>query len=264
MKKYKPLLVALLIIAILVMMISGCEKENSQVFSTNNRIETLLVFSGAGLKKPMDEIGKEFKKKYGIEIQYSYAGSAQNLSQIEFYSNGDVYVPGSMYYYEVAKEKDLVDIKKDVAYHIPIIVVPKGNPKKIKGLSDLSKPGLKVVLGDQKISAIGKVSMKLLEQKEIKEDVIKNLIASTATVNELIVYMTMGQADASIVWEDNAKVMTQIEIINIPKKENIIKKIPICRIKSSSKKEIADKFIDFVVSSEGKSIFKKHGFKVID
>lgn len=268
--KKKYLLIVLSIIVLINTSLVGCtitqkEKEDNENLSTHNgEPETLLVFSGAGLKKSMDEIGKVFKDKYGIEIQYTYAGSTQNSSQIQLSGEGDVYVPGSMYYYEVAKEKGLVDIKKDVAYHIPAIVVPNGNPANIKRLEDIAKPEVKVVLGDPKACAIGKVSMKMLEKKGIKDKVLGNLAASTATVNELVVYISMKQGDASIIWEDNAKGVPEVEIIKIPEEENMIKTIPICRIKNSSKKEIANKFIDFVVSSEGKSIFIKHGFTLID
>lgn len=268
--KKKYLLIVLSIIVLINTSLVGCtitqkEKEDNENISTHNgESETLLVFSGAGLKKPMDEIGKVFKDKYGIEIQYTYAGSTQNSSQIQLSGEGDVYVPGSMYYYEVAKEKGLVDIKKDVAYHIPAIVVPNGNPANIKRLEDIAKPEVKVVLGDPKACAIGNVSMKMLEKKGIKDKVLGNLAASTATVNELVVYISMKQGDASIIWEDNAKGVPEVEIIKIPEEENMIKTIPICRIKNSSKKEIANKFIDFVVSSEGKAIFIKHGFTLID
>lgn len=40
---------------------------------------SLLVYSGAGLKKPMSEIGEAFTDKYGIGVEYTFAGSGGTL-----------------------------------------------------------------------------------------------------------------------------------------------------------------------------------------
>jgi|LGOV01.1.fsa_nt_gb molybdate transport system substrate-binding protein len=260
MVRYKKICILILVVVLVMGSIAGCSE--SQATKADNE-ESLLVYCGAGLRKPMDEIGQMFKEKYGVEIQYSYAGSAQNLSQIELSGEGDVYVPGALYYYNAAKEKDLVITQQSVAYHIPVIAVPKGNPANIQTLEDLTKPEVKVILGDPKSAAIGKITKKLLEENELYEGVENNTIALTATVNELVVYITMGQCDAAIIWEDNVKGIEEVEIIQIPKEINMIKTIPVCTLKSSDKKEIAQKFVDFIVSDEGKEIFEKHGFESI-
>jgi len=249
--------------------LSGCSAGNNNATTekkdrNEGEVQTLQVFSGAGLRKPMDEIGKVFEEKYGVKVEYAYAGSAQNLSQIELTGKGDVYVPGAMYYYESAKEKGLVDEKKDVAYHIPVIGVPKGNPANIKTLEDLGKDNVKVVLGDEKSAAIGKQAKKILTENNLQEAVAKNTVVKAATVNELVVYLTMKQADASIVWEDNIAGVEDVEIIEIAKDKNEIKTIPVCIISKSNKKELANQFVDFVTSSEGKSYLKKHGFKTLE
>lgn len=248
--------------------LSGCNtgntNKNEEKDKNNGQMQTLHVFSGAGLRKPMDEIGKVFEEKYGVKVEYTYAGSAQNLSQIELSGKGDVYVPGSMYYYESAKEKGLVDDKKDVAYHIPVIGVPKGNPANIKTLEDLGKDNIKVVLGDEKSNAIGKLAKKILTENGLQEAVAKNTVAKAATVNELVVYLTMKQADASIIWEDNITGVEDVEIIKIANDKNEIKTIPVCVISKSNNKEMANQFVDFVTSQEGKSYYKKHGFKPVE
>lgn len=251
-----------IIMVFIIISMVGCNLSQEQ--ASNEEPQSIIVFSGAGLRKPMDEIAIAFKEKYGIEIQYTYAGSAQNLSQIELSGEGDVYVPGSLFYYESAKEKDLVESKQDVAYHIPVIAVPEGNPSDIKTLSDFAKPGVKVVLGDPKSAAIGKVAKKMLEKEGLTEQVEKNLVATAATVNELVVYITMKQGDATVIWEDNVMNVSEIQMIEIPEEKNMIKTIPVCLIKDSKNKEVAQKFIDFVVSEEGKAIYEKYGFKPVE
>ncbi|MEA1944517.1 MAG: molybdate ABC transporter substrate-binding protein [Euryarchaeota archaeon] len=222
--------------------------------------ESLLVYCGAGMRKPMDEIGSLFKEQHGISVSYNYAGSNTLLSQMELTRKGDVYMPGATYYFDLAREKGLTDYEQLIAYHVPVIAVPRGNPANITSLDDLTEPGVKVILGDPKAAAIGKLGNKILEKNGIYESVENNVIARGATVNELMVYVSMKQADASIIWGDLVVNSEKVEIVAIPVEQNIIKIVPIGTLTSSEQKDTAKKFVDFVASPEGKAIFEKHGF----
>jgi len=221
----------------------------------------LMVYSGAGMRKPMDEIGTLFEQKYGVSVNYNYGGSNTLLSQIELTQQGDVYMPGATMYIERARDKGFVDYEQLVAYHIPVIVVPEGNPANITCLKDLTKPGVRVVLGDAKAAACGKIANKILEKNGILDAIDANVIARTGTVNELVADICMGTADASIVWKASlAGTENKTDIIEIPKEQNIIKVIPIGTLTFSENKDMAKKFVDFVTSDEGKAVFEKYGF----
>jgi molybdate transport system substrate-binding protein len=51
-----------------------------------------------------------------------------------------------------------------VAYHVQVIAMKKGNPKNITSITDLTRDGLKITLGDVDATAIGKVTAKILER----------------------------------------------------------------------------------------------------
>lgn len=283
MKKNK-ILTSLILVGVLIIVLGGCSSDGSKETNLveenkeslegieNEKLleeespeeEFLIVYSGAGLRKPMDEIGEVFEEKYGTRIDYSYAGSAQNLTQIELLEEGDLYVPGATFYIEQAIEKGFVSESKDIVYHIPVIGVPKGNPANIQGLDDLAKEGVRVVLGDERSAAIGKSTQKILKQKGILEEVEKNVVAKDATVNEVMVHVAMGQADACIIWADNVVNVDEIEIVEIEEEFNDIKIIPVGILTYTKKEEASKKYLDFVASEEGKNIFGKHGFKPVD
>ena len=221
--------------------------------------DSLLVYCGAGLNEPMEEIAALFEEQEGVQIDYTYGGAAQLLTQIELYQTGDLYMPGARSYIDSAIEKGFVDETVNVVYHVPCIIVPKGNPAGVQSLEDLAEPGVRVALGDPEGPAIGKVSKKMLEGLGIWEDVEENVVALSATVNELLVYISLGQADAAIVWEDlyNSDEMDKVEI---PQEMNDVKVVPIGTLVFSEKKEMAEKFMNFVASDEGKVVFADHGF----
>ncbi len=270
---YTVLLIAVFLMS--VFSLTGCsksgdtdnnvpKKDTEQKQTLQYEGQTLLVYSGAGLSKAMDEMGQAFEQKYGAKINYNYAGCAQLLGQMEINKTGDVFVGGSLNDMKIAKEKGFADKYYEVVYHIPAIAVPKGNPAQISELADLAKPGVKLVLGDAKSNAIGKKGEKIFTQNGLTEGIGKNVVARDATVNEIVTHIAMKQGDAGLVWEDNGAANKDIEIITIPKEQNIIDTVPVCVLSFTEKQELAQVFVDFINSQEGREIFANHGFKPIE
>lgn len=225
--------------------------------------QSLFVYAGAGLKKPMDEIAQIYKEKNSVTVEYSYAGSAQLISQIELSQKGDVFIVGSEQVYKKAQEKNMCGDYKTVAYHTPAIAVPKGNPAGITTLADLAKTGVKVVLGDETSNAIGQTAQKIIEKNHL-EAINDNVISKAATVNEIVVQLTSGNGEAAIVTKDSVFGNKDLEVIEISPEENIDQIIPVGTVTYSENPEAAQAFVDFVASPEGKAIFEKYGFAPVE
>ena len=255
MKKRIISLVGVLAVVIsLVVGVVGCASQPHQETS-------IMVYCGAGMKKPMDEIGELFQQQYGTEVQYNYAGSDTLLSQMELTRKGDVYIPGATMYIDKAREKGLIDYEQRVAYHVPVIAVPEGNPANITCLDGLTKPGVKVILGDAKVAACGKMAKKILEKKGIFDAVEPNVVAYRDTASKLVVDMCMGTAEVTINWQASfVGTEDKTDLIEIPREQNIIKIIPIGTTTFSERQKVAKEFVDFCASDQGKAIFNKHGF----
>jgi molybdate transport system substrate-binding protein len=245
----------LLALVVIVTSFTGCS-------SGEEKTESILVYCGAGMSKPMDEIGCVFQEKYNVNVRYNYAGSNALLNQMELTREGDAYMPGATMYIEIAEDKGLVDYSQLICYHIPVITVPKGNPARITCLEDLAKPGVRLLWGDPEAAAIGKTGKEILEKNGIYDSAWLNVIATLPTMNEVMMQISLGQADASINWWDTVKTVDDIEVIEIPEEQNIISIIPIGVTTFTEKEDIAMNFIDFCASDEGKEIFRKHGFTV--
>jgi molybdate transport system substrate-binding protein len=236
------------------------QAATTDVAQTSAQKVELLVYSGAGLKSAMEEIKTEFEKNHNVTISYVYAGSTQLLTQIETSGKGDVFIVGSQSAYNVANEKGLVEEIHLVAHHTPVIAVPKGNPANITSLADFTRSGVRVVLGDPESNAIGETAKKIFAKNNI-EGVDANVVNLTATVNEILVALKAGNADAAIVTKDGAHGNeADIDLIEIPAEQNIDQIIPICVLKSTANHDLAQEFVDFVASDEGKAIFADHGF----
>ncbi|KAF5418597.1 MAG: hypothetical protein C5S49_01495 [Candidatus Methanogaster sp.] len=256
MKKTAILAVTILFCSVIA---HGCINEPAQ--PTKETPESLLVYCGAGMKNPMDELGRQFEQECSVKVICNYAGSGHLLNQIELAQKGDVYQPGAMYYSTIARDKGFIDYEKPVAYHVPVIVVPKGNPANITSPDDLAKSGVKVALGDPGACAIGRLADKILEKNGIKDVVLDNTVVYGTTANALIFYVSGGDVDAAITWEETALIAPdETAVIEIPVEENIIQTIPVGTLVFSEDPENAKEFVDFVTSDYGRSVYKKYGF----
>ena len=255
MRTLKYIIAAFVFVALCAsVVVTGCSSN------TGEETTSIMVYSGAGMQEPMNEIAVMFEEEYGIEVVYNYAGSNALLSQMELTEEGDVYMPGETYYLEVAEDKGFIDYKQFVAYHIPVITVPAGNPANITCVADLANDGVEVASGDPDAAAIGRLADKIIEKNGVYDEVWENIIVTFPTMNELIVCIAMGLADAAINWGDVVYENEDIDIIYIPKEQNLIKIIPIGTLTFSEDKETAEQFVDFCTSDEVKAVFEKHGF----
>ncbi|MCD4677756.1 MAG: molybdate ABC transporter substrate-binding protein [Desulfobacula sp.] len=226
----------------------------------------LTIYSGAGLMKPMETLRINFEKEHTIKIKVHYGGSGEIFGMLGTGQCCDVFIPGAEKYTNDAKKNGWVKPGTDqkVVKHIPVIVVPEGNPGNIKALSDLGKKDVKIALGDPRACAIGKLSKKLLEKNGLYESVKQRVVVSGPTVNQLLIYVAMNRVQGAIIWEDVvawAEGKGKVEVIRIPEKENIIKTVP-CSVTTCSKNpELARQFTQYIASDQAIEIWEKWGFK---
>ncbi len=222
--------------------------------------KSLLIFAGAGMREPLNEIGKKFNEHYKIEVIYDYEGSGRLGNKILAGQTPDIFIPGSMRWAKILKNKGYIEKCYPIAYHIPVIITPLKDKKVVK-LKDLLKPHVSVVLGNPQACAIGKVSLKIFKKANISWKKL-NIVALGVTVKQLVHWIEGNNADASIVWQADAKESGKVRIVQIPEKFNTIAVIPACVVKNPPHPNLVKTYIKFLLT-QGKKYFAKYGFKVV-
>ncbi len=229
--------------------------------------DRLMVFAGAASKPPTEDAAKAFEAKTGVKVDVIFGGSGFVLSQMILGRKGDIYFPGSSDYMEAAKKKEAVfpETEKIVVYLVPAINVPKGNPKKIKILKDLTRPGLKVAIANPEGVCVGAYAVEIIESSLTPEEKIafkKNLINYTESCEKTATAISLKAADAVIGWRVfHYWDPERIETIPLDKSQIVrIGYIPVAISKFTSNRPLAQQFIDFLLSDEGKSIFGKYHY----
>lgn len=222
----------------------------------------LFIYAGAAFRPPLEEMGRTFEQKYGMPVKFNFTGSNCLLAQIMLSQQGDLFLPGEEFYVRLARKRGYVLKSEVIGYFIPVILVRKGNPKGIKSLKDLTKPGVKVGLGNPKACAIGEITEAILRKNNLTEAIRKNVVLRAVTVPELPNALKLGGIDACIVWDAVANypwVRPVVEVIPIPPEQNVITANPLAILKFTKNPEAAEKFLRFALT-EGQKILRKHGF----
>jgi molybdate transport system substrate-binding protein len=255
----KKIVIVVIIVIAIGVLLCGCKARKS-----DSETKELLLYCGAGIRPPADELIETFRQKYGVKIVIDYAGSEVLLSKIKLVRRGDLYMPGDKHYVEQAAQEGMVLSQRSVCYFVPTILVQKGNPKNIRGLKDLLQPGLKLGLGNAKACAIGRKTKKIFAKNNIAwEAVEKNLVFQSLTVNELGMQIQADSLDAVIVWDAIAKYYRDDgEEVPIPVEKNVISTVNVGVLSFTGNRSMAEKFVEFAASNAGQDIFRKHLYTV--
>jgi len=226
--------------------------------------QSLLVFAGAASKPPTELAAAAFTDKTGVRVELIFGGSGYVLSQMQLGRTGDVYFPGSSDYMEIAEEKGLVVAKSvsKVVYLVNAINVRKGNPKGIKSLRDLARPGLRVAIANPEGVCVGLYAIEILEKNLKPEEIAAvkaNIVNYPESCEKTATSISLATVDAVIGWRvfehwDPER----IETVPLAKEEIIrIGYIPIAVSSFSKQPELAQQFVDFVISPEGQQYYRK-------
>jgi molybdate transport system substrate-binding protein len=232
--------------------------------SSSNRI---LIYAGAASKPATEEIVKGFKEKTGIVADVIFGGSGFVLSQMKLSKKGDLYFPGSSDFMELAKKEGLVfpESERIVVYLVSAINVQKGNPKGIHSLRDLTKDGIRVAIANPEMVCVGTYAVEIIEKNltpSEKEKFKKNLVNYTESCEKTASVISLKAVDAVIGWRvfqywDPDRIET---ILLKPDAISRIGYIPIAISRFTEDKIAAQKFIDFLLSSDGKATFQKYHY----
>jgi molybdate transport system substrate-binding protein len=238
------------------------------LFSTNALAdEKLMLFCGAGLKPPFEELTQIFTRTSGIEITANYASVGALYSQVLLSKQGDLFVVPSPDLMTNAITKGVThpDSVRNLGYVVPAIHVQKGNPKNIKNLRDLVHPGIRLALGNPETVFIGTLAVEIIEKglsPEEKTLLRRNLVTYSEDFPRLSSLLLLQQVDAIIGFHYLGELYPdKVETLKLkPEETHRIGAGQIAVLSYSKNVPSAVKFIDFLLSEEGKKIFKKYHY----
>ena len=219
------------------------------------------LFVGSASKPATEETVQRFEQQTGANVVMHFGGSGQMLSQIKLAQRGDLYFPGSSDYMEMAKREGLVQAESEqlVVYLVPAINVLQGNPKNIRSMVDLTRSDVRVGIARPDAVCVGLYAVELMSKVGLAEQIRPRIVTQAESCEKTAQLLALGSVDAVIGW----RVFehwdpTRIETVLLPPEQvSRIGYIPIAKTPFVQDDELAQAFIDFLVSESGKEVFRK-------
>ena len=233
----------------------------------------LTVFAAASLAQAFDELGERFEAQHpGVEVVFNFAGSQQLAQQLGQGAPADVFASADVAQMSVAIERERVrpGAPREFARNRLVAVYPKDNPAGLVDLRDLARPELqgRLVLAAAAVPA-GAYTLAFLDKASadprfgapFKEAVLRNVGSYEENIRAVLSKVVLGEAFAGIVYESDVTgdAASQVGRIEIPDALNVIASYPIAPIANSARPDLAQAFVDLVLSSEGQSVLAAHG-----
>jgi molybdate transport system substrate-binding protein len=255
------LLISILILLILVL--SACSGA-----STNSKPRTLTVYAAASLTEAFTEMGEAFESSHpGATLAFNFGGSQNLRTQIEQGAPVDVFASANAREMDALIAQDMVqpEAPKVFLTNQLVVILPGANPAGIASVEDLSKPGLKLVLAAEEVPA-GRYAREILEKlnamfgADYRDKVLANVVSNEDNIRQAVTKVQLGEADASIVYVSDAVAVPELQRIEIPSQVNVVAEYPIASLAESSNPDLANAFIEYVLSPDGQATLEKWGF----
>ena len=238
----------------------------------------------------MEEVIRAFQKQYpqsgnialitlppGIILKAINAGGWTYEGK-NYHLQPDVYASVQLGHLKALKAKGSMERYLIYTHNALNLVVAKGNPKKIKGIDDLGRNDLKIMLPNpidegimtfyaKKVLVNHRLWDKLSGGKECKScDPTPNVHFTSVHHREIPDGLKAGTVDVGIVWAtetQNALAQGhQMEAVPLPAADSLIDEVSyaIGALSTAKHKDAASRYLSFLQSDPGQDTYAKFGF----
>jgi molybdate transport system substrate-binding protein len=224
------------------------------------RETTVTVFAAASLTAAFKEIGAAFERAYpGTTVQLNFAGSSTLVQQIQEGAPAAVFASADQPNMQILVQAGRVDgTPRIFARNRLAIVVPKGNPRHVATLADLTAPGLTLALCAPSVPA-GRYAAEAFAKAGLPVPAA----SQEADVKAVVSKAMLGEIDAGIVYvTDVAAAGATVEGIAIPDQYNVVAQYPIAVLRGAAHPRAAAAFVEFVLATPAQTILRRFGFLI--
>lgn len=248
--------------AVLVLGLSGCGSggpgASASAPATGAGTKEVTVFAAASLTGTFTELGRAFEAAHpGTTVKFNFGSSATLAQQITQGAPVDVFAAASPATMKTVTDASLAGSPTTFARNKLQIAVPKDNPAKVDDLADLADAKVKVALCAEQVPC-GAAAVRALDAAGLKVTpvTLEQDVKATLTKVEL------GEVDAALVYRtDVIAAAGKVTGIGFPEADKAVNDYPIATLAKAPAGDLAKRFVDLVLSRQGKDVLTKAGFE---
>lgn len=227
------------------------------------KMDTLYVYGPGGPFAPIQECAQLYGKQHGIFIKV--VAGPQQVWLKEATEHADLFFGGAEYMLTqfATEHPELVvpESRSELYMRTAAILVRPGNPKNIKSLKDLGRPGIQI------LDVNGAGQMGLWEDLAGKQKLIG---AIQQNIRKTFANSALGIAawnadnsyDAWITFESWHNRLPEVtSLVNLPVAQTVYRGTPVVLSSKSRHADLTKDLVKFMRSQQGHKIFIKWGWK---
>ncbi|MBQ7738999.1 MAG: molybdate ABC transporter substrate-binding protein [Desulfovibrionaceae bacterium] len=220
----------------------------------------ITVSAAASLTNAFGAIKTAFEQKNSdVKVFLNFAASNPLLKQMQEGAPVDVFASADQETMDKAAASKCIDPKsrQDFVRNTLVLITPKGATN-VKSLADLPKIN-KIAIGNPDSVPAGRYAKEVLQNEKLWEELGPKFIYGN-NVRQVLDYVSRGEVDAGIVYGTDAQ--HQKEKVAIVSTLTGHKPVlyPIALATTGKNSKDGQKFINFVLSSQGMNILAQFGF----
>lgn len=250
----------------------------------------LTVFAAASLTEAVQEIAARFEAdNRGVEVELNLAGSQELRLQLEHGARADAFLPADPRQMALAVEAGVVEGDPVIFATNRLVLlgaidsqpgdVPEGAglgesvamPDGLAAFRELADPGVTVAIGLPQVpaGAYARQALAALEGMFGEEEggysgrVMANVVTMETNVRGVAMKVALGEVDRGFVYTTDAVtpfIARRTFQVGLPSQADPGVEYLATRVSGAAQPELAERFLDFLLSAAGQEILQSHGF----
>ena len=231
------------------------------------RAADVTVFAAASLNDALGDIGRDYQKKTGHAVQFSFAASSALAKQIEASAYADVFFSADTEWMDYLDNRGLIAhaTRKNLLGNHLVLIAPQASKVAIKIAPHFdvmaALAGGRLAVADTDSVPAGKYAKAALTSLGVWNAVVNHL-AQAENVRVALEYVARGEAPLGIVYTTDAAAEPAVRIVDtFPDDSHPPIVYPLALTKDA--KPAAAEFLAYLEGPEALQVFKRHGFVMI-
>ena len=247
----RVLLAAVLLAALL---LGGCSDGGDR--------HELLVFAATSLTDAIDEAAEQYERENEVDVQISYAASQALAQQIASGAPANVFVSAGAPPVAFLRERGFVAAEVDLLTN-KLVVVTNRTLEELSPNALTSPTVERITIAAPDIAPAGAYGREALKSAGLWES-LQPKIVTAPDVRAAMAFVEAGNASVGIVYATDAVIAKGLDTMDIFPHDSYGPIVyPVVTVASDERNEVADDFVQFLLSPAAGEIFRAHGFEPI-
>jgi molybdate transport system substrate-binding protein len=245
-----------------VLVISSCGSSSSDSSSRRTRATDITVFAASSLTHAFTQLGAIFERRHpGTRVRFNFSASDILATQIGQGASADVFASAGPAPMRTITSHFARTAPREFATNRLVIITPPSDRARIRTPTELSEPGVKLVLAAPGVPA-GDYARQMFDNLGIRRQAERNLVSNEVDDKSVVSKVLLGDADAGIVYitDLTPDIKPRLAAVTIPKADNIEARYSITALKNGSDPAGAKLFVQLILSSTGMKVLRETGF----